>query len=145
MRLEISETPVVDELWHPSAALSYAEKDQITTSLTRAVEVKAKLVINTPGALPWLSKFELVPPRTASKRIRKVRYQYDFSTQSVRGGGLRGKLAGVFSINPYDPKKAREHLEKALQPLAVANRGRFGQLEVSPFWRKWKGWEVVVL
>jgi len=143
MRLEISETPVVDELYHPSAALPYTEKDQITTSLTRAIELKAKLA-NTPGETPWRSKFELVPPKTASKRVKRVRYYYDFSTQSIRGGGLSGKLASVFGINPYDPQKARAYLEKALQPLAVANRARFGQLEVNPFWKRWKGWEVVV-
>jgi len=144
MRLKISETPVVDELWHPSAALAYGEKDQITTSLTRTIEVRARLA-NNDGETPWRSKFELVPPKTAPQRIKKTRYIYDFSTQSVRGGGLRGKLASVFGINPYDPKKAREQLEKVLVPLVVANPGSFGQLEGCLFWKKWKDWEVVVL
>jgi len=144
MRINISETPVVDELWHPSAALAYAEKDQITIALTRVIELRAKLA-NTDAQTPWRSKFELVPPKTASKRIKTMRYYHDFNTQSIRGGGLRGKLASVFGINPYDPQKAREQLEKVLQPLVVANPGSFRQLEGCLSLKRWKEWKVAAL
>lgn len=143
MRLEISETPVVDELWHPSAALPYGEKDHIINSLADTIGKRSRMPSVTEE-IPWCFKFELVPPKTASRRIQKIRHSHDFSIQSVKGAGLRAKLASVFSIVPYDSKKARAHLEKQLEPLVVANRSRFKQLELNPFWKKWKDWEVVV-
>jgi len=141
MRLNLSETPVVDELWYPSESIRYDRRDAIVASLVDNITKRASAARSAHTA--WNTTFTLTPPATASKKVQKKNWTYDFDFKGTNSA-LRGRLASAFGIQPFSPAAARMQLERLLQPLVLANRSSFKQLEGCAVWKSWEGWKVVL-
>jgi len=141
MRLTLSETPVVDELWYPSEVVRYDQRDAIIASLLENITKRASAARSAHKV--WNTTFILTPPASAPTKVQKKKWAYNFNYKGSNSA-LRTRLASAFGIQPFSPVLARKHLEKLLQPLVLANRSSFKQLEGCTVWKSWEGWKVVL-